>query len=79
MTYIFLEKGKIYFFWKDNFDLVKCIPKSIYTENVMERWREGFHQKGKIYQEDLFSWCIPGRLKLPDVIVTKCIIHITAS
>ena len=34
----------------------------------MERWREGFHQKGKIYQQDIFSWYIPGRLKLLDVI-----------
>ena len=37
----------------------------------MERWKEGFHQKGKIYQQDLFSSCIPGRLKLLDVIVIK--------
>ena len=37
----------------------------------MERWRKGFHQKGKIYQRDLFTWCIPGRLKLLDVIVIK--------
>ena len=22
----------------------------------MERWREGFHQEGKIYQQDAFSW-----------------------
>ena len=35
----------------------------------MERWREGFHQKRKIYQQYLFSWCIPGRLlKLLDVV-----------
>ena len=36
----------------------------------METWMEaerGFHQKGKIYQQDVFSWCIPGRLKLLDV------------
>ena len=26
----------------------------------MERWREDFHQKGKIYQQDVFSWCIQG-------------------
>ena len=39
----------------------------------MEGWREGFHQKGKIYQQDLFSsWCITGRLfKLLAVIVIK--------
>ena len=37
----------------------------------MERWREDFHQKGKIYQQDVFSWCIPRRLKLLDVIFTK--------
>ena len=38
----------------------------------MEKWREGFHQKGKIYQLDLFSWCIPRRMfKLLDVIVIK--------
>ena len=33
----------------------------------MERWREGLHQKGKIYQQDVFSWCIQGTLKLLDV------------
>ena len=37
----------------------------------MERWREDFHQKGKIYQQNVFSWCIPGRLKLLDVIFIK--------
>ena len=37
----------------------------------MERRREGFHQKGKIYQQDVFSWCIQGRVKLLDVIVIK--------
>ena len=37
----------------------------------MERWREGIHQKGKIYQQDVFSWCIPGRLELLDAIVIK--------
>ena len=37
----------------------------------MERWREGFRQKGKICQQDVFSWCIPGRLKFLDVIVIK--------
>ena len=30
----------------------------------MERWREGLHQKGKIYQQDVFSWCIQGTVKL---------------
>ena len=33
----------------------------------MERWREGFHQKGKIYKQDVFSWCIQGS-KLESVI-----------
>ena len=28
----------------------------------MERWREGFDQRGKIYQQDVFSWCIQGTL-----------------
>ena len=37
----------------------------------MKRWKEGFNQTGKIYQQDLFTWCIPGRLKLPYVIVIK--------
>ena len=37
----------------------------------MERLREGFHQKIKIYQEDVFSWCIQGRLEILDVIVIK--------
>ena len=35
----------------------------------MEKWREGFHQKGKLYQQDIFSWCIPGMLKLLDVML----------
>ena len=35
----------------------------------MERWRENFHQKGKIYQEDIFSWCIQGTRKLLDVML----------
>ena len=33
----------------------------------MERWREGFHQKDKIYQQDVFSWCLQGTLKLSDI------------
>ena len=33
----------------------------------MKRWREDLHQKGKIYQQDVFSWCIQGTLKLLDV------------
>ena len=46
----------------------------------MERWRESFHQKGKIYQQDLFSWCILGRLfKLLNVIVIKLVKYVTAS
>ena len=30
----------------------------------MERWEEGFHRKGKTYQQNVFSRCIQGRLKL---------------
>ena len=37
----------------------------------MERRRESFHEKGKIYQRNVFSWCIQGKLKLLDVIVIK--------
>ena len=33
----------------------------------MERLRKGFHQKGKIYQQDVFLWYIQGRLKILDV------------
>ena len=33
----------------------------------MERLREDFHQKGKIYQQNVFSWCIQGTLKVLDV------------
>ena len=29
--------------------------KNIYTQNVMERLRENFDQKGEIYQQDVFS------------------------
>ena len=29
----------------------------------------GFHHKGKIYQQDLVSWFIQGRLKLLDVML----------
>ena len=32
----------------------------------MGRWTEGSKQKGKIYQQDVFSWCIQWRLKLLD-------------
>ena len=32
----------------------------------MERWKEESQQKGKIYQQDVFSWCIQGTLKLLD-------------
>ena len=28
-----------------------------------------FHQKGKIYQKGVFSWCTQGKLKLLDAIV----------
>ena len=34
----------------------------------MERKKEGFHQKDKINQPDVFSWCIQGTLKLLDAI-----------
>ena len=37
----------------------------------MDRLRKGFHRKGKIYQQDVFSWCIQRRLKILDVIVIK--------
>ena len=37
----------------------------------MEKLREGFHQRCKIYKQDVFSWCIQGRLKILDVIVIK--------
>ena len=37
----------------------------------MERWREFFHYKGKIFHEDLFSWCIQRGLKFLDVIVIE--------
>ena len=26
----------------------------------MERWKEDFHPKGKLYQQDMFLWCIQG-------------------
>ena len=38
----------------------------------MERWKEGFHQKDKIHQQDVIkgdSWCIQGRLLLLDVML----------
>ena len=37
----------------------------------MKKLREGFRQKGKIYQEGAFSWCIQRRLQILDVIVIK--------
>ena len=37
----------------------------------MEIWRECFHQKGKIFHQDVFSWFIQGRLKFLDVIVIE--------
>ena len=33
----------------------------------MGRWEEGFHQKGEIYEQDVFSWYIQGTLKVLDV------------
>ena len=33
----------------------------------MEKWKEDFHPKGKLYQQDVFLWCIQGTLKLLDV------------
>ena len=32
----------------------------------MKNWRERFHQAGKIYQQDVFSWSIQATLKLLD-------------
>ena len=37
----------------------------------MERGREGCHRKNKTYRQDVFSGCIPGRLKLLDVTFIK--------
>ena len=34
-----------------NFGLVKSITKNIYTYYVKERWRDGYHQKGKIHNQ----------------------------
>ena len=45
-----------------NFDLIKYITKNKYTLTIMKRWKESFHQKGKIYQQDAFSYCVQGRL-----------------
>ena len=35
----------------------------------MERWREGFHQKGKMYSQDVISWRIQKKLKLLEVML----------
>ena len=40
---------------------------------MTERWTEGFHQNGKIYQQDVFPWYIQGTLKLLDVAKEKLI------
>ena len=37
----------------------------------MERWRERFPKKGKMYQQDVFSWCIQRRQRLLDSIEEK--------
>ena len=37
----------------------------------MERWREDFHQKGKIYQQGVFLWCIQGTRKSCNLKVTQ--------
>ena len=37
----------------------------------MKRLRDGFHQKGKTYQQDVFSCCTQRRLKILNVIVIK--------
>ena len=39
----------------------------MYDENIMKKWWEVFHKKGKTNQQDVFSWCIQGRLKHLDV------------
>ena len=35
----------------------------------MEKGRQGIHQKAKIYQQDVFSWCIQRRLKLLEILL----------
>ena len=45
--------------------------KYLKCNRKIERQRDGFHQKGKIYQQDVFSWYIPRRLKLLDVIKSQ--------
>ena len=37
----------------------------------MERWKEAFHEKVKIYQQDVFSWYAQERLKFLNGMVTK--------
>ena len=39
----------------------------------MERWREDFHQKSKIYHQDVFSWCIQVTLNL----LVSCSLKVT--
>ena len=47
----------------------------------MEMCREDFPQKGKIYQQDVFSLCIQGKLKLLEVLKSHktCINQLASS
>ena len=72
MAYIFLEKRIIYFFLLVNFDLSKVYTEKYIYLKCNGKIEGGFHQKGKIYQQDLFPWCTLGRLfKLLDIIARK--------
>lgn len=45
----------------------------------MERQREACHQKGTIYQKNMFPWCFQGRLAFLDIFRNSVIKHHTAS
>ena len=77
---IFLEEGNPYIFFSGNlstgidpainFDLKMYNEKYLYLK-FNGKMKEGFHRKGKTYQQDVFPWYIQGRLKLLDVIAMK--------
>ena len=69
ITDIFLEKRIKLFFCGNlitgidsaiNFDLVKCVTKSFYTKNIMERWTRSLTKKVKYFSKVYFYGVFKG-------------------
>ena len=79
-TDIFLEEEIIHFFWYVKYWNWLCHQfwfhkmfneKNTYLKYNVNMEEGALAKKGKIYQQDAFSWCIHGRLKLFGVIIIK--------